>query len=326
MHAEGVWLRSPAVPQVSLRIPRARCHPPRLPRDLEPGLDGGGRAADSGTGERSLRHCARRRRRQLATRCAVLARLRGGQAGADRDRHRHVGGLHRFGRGRPGQEDLRQPGRQERLPGWRGQDVRTRRPAPAGARREEDLRRQSHLRARRGAGQEVQWRSHPLRSALRHRRSRRHRHQLHRSAAHHLPQGARREVPEPPPQPSDVLHRHRGSARRRSGDEQARRHLRVRHRRSAAGRGVAHLRPPRGSRSRRSHRATRSRQVPGAAADARRRSDHRLAAGASGDGSPGGNRSRARTAGHADSRAGVGGRSAVPRHHQQNHAYTDYHS
>ena len=187
--AEAVWLRSPALPQVSLRISRARCHPSRLPRDLEPGLDGRGRAADSGTGEGSLRHRARRRRCQFATRCAFLARLRGGQAGADRDRHRHVRRFHRFGRGGPGQEDLRQPRRQERLPGRRGQDVRTRCPSPAGAWREQDLRRQSHLRARRCAGQEVQRRSHPVRSALRHRRSRRHRH--HAPPARRTPSSAR---------------------------------------------------------------------------------------------------------------------------------------
>ena len=41
---------------------------------------------------------------------------------------------------------------------------------------------------------------------------------------------------EPSPQPSHVLHRHRRAARHRSGDEQAGRHLRLRHRRSAAGR------------------------------------------------------------------------------------------
>ena len=42
-------------------------------------------------------------------------------------------------------------------------------------------------------------RSDTVRAALRHRSSRRHRHQLHRRAARHLPQGARRAFPEPPP-------------------------------------------------------------------------------------------------------------------------------
>ena len=50
----------------------------------------------------------------------------------------------------------------------------------------------------------------------------------------------------------------------------------------------------------------RGRQVPGAAADARRGADHRLAAGASGDRAPGGNRSRARPSRRADPRAGNG--------------------
>ena len=44
--------------------------------------------------------------------------------------------------------------------------------------------------------------------------SRRYRHYLDRRSAHHLPQGARREVPEPSQEPPHVLHRHRGATRR----------------------------------------------------------------------------------------------------------------
>ena len=56
---------------------------------------------------------------------------------------------------------------QERLPGGRGQDVRAGGASPAGAWRRANLRRQSHLRARGGAGEEVQWRGDSLRAALR---------------------------------------------------------------------------------------------------------------------------------------------------------------
>ena len=76
----------------------------------------------------------------------------------------------------------------------------------------------------------------PVRAALRNRATGRHRHQLHRRAAPHLPPSEHGErFLAPPPQPSHVLHRYRRAARRRSRDEQAGRHLRLRHRRSAAG-------------------------------------------------------------------------------------------
>ena len=80
------------------------------------------------------------------------------------------------------------------------------------------------------------------------------------------------------------------------------------------------------SRPRRSHRAAGGGQVPGAAANARCGADHRLAAGAPGDRAPGRDRPRARPAGNAHARAGTGGRSADPRHHQQDHAHTHHHA
>ncbi len=118
------------------------------------------------------------------------------QAGAQRNRDRHVGGVGRFGRRRAGQEDLRQPRRQERL-SWsaRARCASWRRAiCSRTARRKIYVGNRTYERAV-GAGREVQRRGHPLRPALRNRSPRRHRHQLHRRAPRHLPQGARRTVP-----------------------------------------------------------------------------------------------------------------------------------
>ena len=68
-----------------------------------------------------------------------------------------------------------------------------------------------------------------VRRAVRSGQQRRHRHQLHRRAASHLPPRTWAGIPAAPPQPAHVLYRYCRSARRGSGDEQAGRHLRLRH-------------------------------------------------------------------------------------------------
>ena len=105
-------------------------------------------------------------------------------------------------------------------------------------------------RARRMA-EEFQGRVIPFEQLYEAASERRHRHQLHRRAAPHLPPRARAGLPASPPQPAHVLHRHCRSPRRRSGDEQAGRHLCLRHRRPAAGgRGAHGGAQPRGQRRR----------------------------------------------------------------------------
>ncbi len=138
-----------------LRISRPRCRPSHLPRCFQPGFDGRGRAANPGPGQGSLRHGPGCRRSEFAARCAADASVCRSQASTERNRNGDLSRVGRLGRSRPGQEDLRQPAGQERLPRRRRQDVRAGSPPSAGARSGEDLRLQPHLRSRGGAGEEI---------------------------------------------------------------------------------------------------------------------------------------------------------------------------
>ena len=175
-------------------------------------------------------------------------------------------------------------------------------------------------------GGEVQWTGHPVRTALRDLRSRRYRHHFDGRTRSHLPPGAWRVVSGAAEEPAYVFYRHCGAARCRSGDEQARRHLRLRHRRPAAGGRRRTLRTGKkeadraeaiisGEVERFQPRLQTLDVVPTIVS----LQDHLE------DDSPGRDRPGPGTPRAAFAGTGTGGRDAHARNHQQDHAYPDHH-
>ena len=269
-----------------------------VPRGLEPGLDGGGRAADPGTGEGSLRDGARRGRGELAARCAADAGLRGRQAGAQRNRGGDLGGIDRVGCGRSGEEDLRQPARARAFTWW----------APA---RCANWRR------------DTCWRTAPKQIYVANRTYERAVALAKKFNGEAIPfEQLYETVPR-----ADIVISSTGAPHAIFRKEHGEQFLRRRRNRPmffidiAVPRDVdpemnkldgifvydiddlqqvvsSHVADRRVEADRaEAIVAAGGGQVPGAAADARRGADHRLAAGAPGDRAPGGNRSRARPAG-----------------------------
>jgi hypothetical protein len=208
-------------PAARLRVPRARGHPPSLPRRQLARLHGRRRAADPRPGQavlvgrrevgaiKSTEACTLDPLLQRAFSVAKRVRTETQIGSSDR--------LHRLGRRRTRAQDLRLARRQDGPARRRRQDVRPHRapPHPAGRTTcsSPTAPRPARGHRRLAAHPRHHHRRHSVRATARAVAPRRHHHHQHRRRPC-LHAGAGTRAAAAPPQPPGLLHRHRRAARR----------------------------------------------------------------------------------------------------------------